>query len=61
MNARLGLQPQLAQTSYEYSRLLLGSRDVAARKSGRDLRLRATDLADGLGMSWLADLARAID
>jgi DNA-binding winged helix-turn-helix (wHTH) protein len=61
MNERLGLQPQLAQTRYEYARLLLASGDPAARRSGRELKAGAIDLATVLGMGWLAALARALD
>lgn len=60
MNERLGLQPQLAHTCYEYARFLLSSDRTAAQKSGRNLQARAVALADGLGMSWRASLARAL-
>jgi hypothetical protein len=61
MNERLRLQPQLAQTCYEFARLQLASKNAVARKSGRSLKLRAINLAAGLSMDWLVTLARALD
>jgi hypothetical protein len=58
MNERLGMQPQLAYTCYEYARFLLASARGPKRKSGQQMQQRAIELADGLGMGWLAALAR---
>jgi phage terminase small subunit len=61
MNDRLSLQPQLAQTCYEYARLRLASTNAVARKSGRSLKIRASHLAAGLGMQWLVTHVQALD
>ena len=61
MNEKLGLQPQLAQTCFEYARFLLGSaRPPSRTSSGRRLQQRAIELADGVGMPWLAARAREL-
>jgi DNA-binding winged helix-turn-helix (wHTH) protein len=59
MNERLGLRPQLAHSYCAYARWLLASTRAPSRKIGRDLQARAIELAETLGMSWLAAAARA--
>jgi len=60
MNERLGLRPQLAHSYCAYSRWLLGHSHGPARRVGRELQVRAIELAQTLGMSWLAAAARAV-
>ena len=61
MNERLGLRPQLAHGYCAYARWLLGRKHGPSRKIGRDLQARAIELAETLGMSWLAAAARAAE
>ena len=61
MNERLGLRPQLAHGYCAYARWLLGRKHGPSRKIGRDLQARAIELAEALGMSWLAAAARAAE
>jgi hypothetical protein len=59
MNERLQLRPQLAHGYCAYARWLLAREHAAARKIGRELQARALQLAEALGMSWLAAAVRA--
>jgi hypothetical protein len=59
MNERMGLQPQLAHTYCAYARWMLGSTNASTRKVGRNLQARAIELAEALGMSWLAAAVRS--
>ena len=56
-NNRLGHQPQLARTYYDYARWL-STRNARTRAAG--VAQQAAALAQGMGMQWLADAAREI-
>jgi tetratricopeptide (TPR) repeat protein len=59
-NARLGHQPQLARTYYEYAHLLSSQNTAGARERTLELAQQAAVLGQQLGMQWLADAARPL-
>lgn len=59
MNEQLGMRPQVARTYVGYARWRLGRAHGPGRKVGLELRSRAIELAEELGMSWLAQTARS--
>jgi hypothetical protein len=50
----------LARTSYDYAQWLAGRRSAGARTRAQELTREASTLADSLGMTWLAERARAV-
>jgi hypothetical protein len=60
MNTRLPHVPQLARTQYEFAKFLGARTDPASRERARRLASHSRELANDVGMKWLAEAAGAI-
>jgi len=61
MNRRMGATPWLARTQYSYARMFLQRGSLADRRQAAQLLDDALRVADGLGMTDLAEQIRTLD